>query len=474
MERSHRVYPPSPGKKLNIIKSLSYKKFNCNPHTLISITQSIIASKIEYGLFLYGYCAKSHLNKIKTIYNAALRKALNAYRTTPINHLLFEAKMQTIESLRYQSTIKLYKPTLFCKDTPLYKILRIPKIAKKTPSCIERSAALCNEINIPHKPIPPYPSFPPPWLFQPSSVVSSLRTHKKAHTPPEIFRARFLELKNDLSDYSFIYTDGSKEGDNVGFSVTSESETISSFLLPTYSSIFTAEIIAILIALQYTKKFNKKFAICTDSLSSIDAILNINNQTYYPSLIRNLLYLQSPNIKLIWVPGHVQIAGNEFADKIAKDTLRSPSFLSPNFNPQDLNKLIKKLANSNQLLLWDKTSEWYRAINKNKLSVKDYANNIEPSRMSRIEVTKIIRLRLGHSKLTHEHYINKNISSQCTYCNQAQISIHHILSECSSFHTQRHRSLSQNNPKELLSNPNPKNIKTIIHFLKISNLYNLI
>ena len=93
--------------------------------------------------------------------------------------------------------------------------------------------------------------------------------------------------------------------------------------LPDDSSIYTAELRAILLALRhvyYSK--GKSFLILSDSLSSLQSILNLKYD--HPILVRILeLYTEMTRgrreIVFIWFPGHVGIRGNSAADSAAKD-----------------------------------------------------------------------------------------------------------------------------------------------------------
>jgi len=85
-------------------------------------------------------------------------------------------------------------------------------------------------------------------------------------------------------------------------------------ILPPYSSVLTSETIAILEAIELIKNRRGKFIICSDSLSAIDSIQNKNNNNINPSKIRSLITLHAPKIKIMWIPGHSGIKGNELDD----------------------------------------------------------------------------------------------------------------------------------------------------------------
>jgi len=105
----------------------------------------------------------------------------------------------------------------------------------------------------------------------------------------------------------------------ISYSVTSETNTIKTGLLPHYSSVLSSELIAIHEAVKIALKIPGKHAICSDSLSALKSLTNPNNHSYYPSTIKNLVSNHFPKIILIWIPSHIGITGNENADKAAKE-----------------------------------------------------------------------------------------------------------------------------------------------------------
>ena len=103
-----------------------------------------------------------------------------------------------------------------------------------------------------------------------------------------------------------------------------------SMRLPDSASIFTAEIWAIIKALEEIKNASaSKFIIFTDSLSCLQALLYMKLKLEHPLIgmaIRKCVFLNiaNKNIILCWVPSHVGIRGNEKADSAAKSVLDLP------------------------------------------------------------------------------------------------------------------------------------------------------
>ncbi|XP_058977368.1 uncharacterized protein LOC131802040 [Musca domestica] len=271
-------------------------------------------------------------------------------------------------------------------------------------------------------------------------------------------------------EYKFIYTDGSKSQRGISYSVVKEDTIIKHSILPEYSSVFTAEIIAIYEAINYTKYLKGKFVIVSDSLSALDCIANPNNNNIYASLIRDIINYEKH--LLVWVPGHSNIKGNEFADLVAKEAFNFPLTTTDNLNLQDIKNFVKTQFYCERNSLWNNCSDWYKSISNNKTNIKTYIHNNKL--LSRRDQIKIIRLRLGHSSATHDHIINKDIQKECTFCKSTTFDMNHLLSNCQ--HVKQYiKSLFPNiNLIDTLKNLDTTKLVEVINFLKRSNLYNYI
>lgn len=463
-------------KQLNIIKCLSSHKFNCNTYTLISIIKALLISKINYSLPFFGYSSKCSLRKIKTKVSSAIRMALGAFRTTPITNMLFESNIIPLEQQRDLLTSRLIKSIYNNQDTPLYAITKKCINGKKIPkiqSVLYKIIELANSLDLPTKTSLPKQKAQPVWHFKQASIDLSLSNFSKPSTDTLIFRKLFLEIRNKYNKYSFIYTDASKTHDLVSYAIVSNSKLIKTAVLPGYTTIFTAEIIAIIEAINSIKTKNGYFALCTDSLSSLKAISNLCNNNTYVSFIRNFLIENFPNVILIWTPGHCGIEGNELADKLAKEAHRSPLLTTTNFNINDL-KGFSKSHHLQKHNVFNSTSDWYKTINIDKLTIENFLKNKRDA-LGRKDYIKFERIRLGHSNLSHGHLIKLSTPQICNCAIQSTKILKHILTSCPNFQTQRDRHLkTPSDALSSISNPTPESILNVISFLKDCKIYNLI
>ena len=105
----------------------------------------------------------------------------------------------------------------------------------------------------------------PPWKLIVPTVCFDLCKYKKSETNPTLYRLHYSELLESFTDYTHIFTDGSKDGDKTAAAFICQSFEFSK-RLPDKASIFTAELEAIVSALRYIKITvkNNKFVLFSD------------------------------------------------------------------------------------------------------------------------------------------------------------------------------------------------------------------
>ena len=88
-----------------------------------------------------------------------------------------------------------------------------------------------------------------PWCIKPPKIVLDLVHLKKDRTDASIYQQLFMEIRDRYRDYIPVYTDGSRDGN----AVACPSNTVISMRLPDSASVFTAEVWAIIKALEQIK-----------------------------------------------------------------------------------------------------------------------------------------------------------------------------------------------------------------------------
>ena len=106
------------------------------------------------------------------------------------------------------------------------------------------------------------------------------------------------------------------------------SNTVISMRLPDSASVFTAEVWAIIKALEQIKiSTESKYIVFTDSLSCLQALHHIKlEHPLIGMVIRKCIFLNiaKKDIVFCWVTSHTGIRGNEKADSAAKSALDLP------------------------------------------------------------------------------------------------------------------------------------------------------
>lgn len=93
-------------------------------------------------------------------------------------------------------------------------------------------------------------------------------------------------------------------------------------------------------------------------------------------------------------------------------------------------------------------------------------------RKDRKEQKIISRLRVGHTRITHSHYISANPKPTCTICS-TPLTVEHILVNCPQYEATRVNLNLHTSIRNILQNDPVEEIK-LINFLKDSNLYSSI
>ena len=270
-------------KALDIIKVVANQDWGADKSVLLKLYRSLVRSKLDYGCIIYGSARSSYLKMINTIHHQGLRLALGAFRTSPVESLYVEAGELPLEqrriklSLQYIAKLKSTpsNPAFQCVFNPDYeqKYLRnvktIPPLGIRIKEHLHESDIdlnqICDDDDI-------YDI--PPWELCTPTINLTLHATSKKETHDSDYMQRFLEINDSYEDkhFSSFYTDGSKSDDYVSASAVNAVD-ILKVNLPVHTSIFTAEAVALKLAVQYIQRNpTQRTVIYSDSLSCLQAL----------------------------------------------------------------------------------------------------------------------------------------------------------------------------------------------------------
>lgn len=436
-------------KAFNFIKSLS---ISADPKILLMLYKSLVRSHFEYGFLCFGSDQRL-IRKLEVLQNHNLRCITGAMKTTPVNSLQVECNVPPL-NIRFE----------YLKAKYLLKLLsfdRHPLIAK---------------LSFYHRVYNPSNSSKTPFLLHDFSNNISIDQHYQIHKNrynwacfTGSFNSKFCDMNiyikhdmrhkedvfealSDYTNYKHIYTDGSKVDGSVSMATyIPHIKSGHGAKVPEVLTIFSAEALAILSALEYIKHNNNSISswlIITDSQSVLLSLKNNKfdiSTNYIIHRIKTLfteLATAGFNIKFFWTPSHIGVPGNEDVDNLARIIVNNDGPVQPITIPYtDLSLLIKEKQTRLWYNIWQETLQfkgaWYAEIN-GVVGRRPWFTCSNVSR-SRKYYTIMNRLRFGHGRFNAHLYRMKIIASPvCTDCSLGtEQTLNHIFFECPAHNLER-------------------------------------
>ena len=204
---------------LNLLKVVSHMNWGGDSVTLLRLYKALIRSKLDYGCAVYGAARPSYLKCPNTVQNDALRLALGAYRTSPIESLEVEAGIPPLNLRRKKISLTFAMKQRANPTNPVNDTIFTPNfepIYEKKPDSIPPFSLRVADDS---KRVCPHPSYisifkttrAPPWTLIKPEVNMDLAALSKAETDSLVYRSKFNEIKAGVIDHEHIYTDGSKK-----------------------------------------------------------------------------------------------------------------------------------------------------------------------------------------------------------------------------------------------------------------------
>jgi ribonuclease HI len=429
-------------KRLNLMRAVSGYQWGASKRSLLTIYKALIRSIIDYGDVAYSTACKSHLNKISVIQTEALRICCGAPKGTSASALQNECGEMPLQLRRTHNSIKVGIKVLSSKNHPCIKVFqqhwtdvyRTPKNINNNQSIYYRTQEFISTLNTKYIG-PSFPSFPP-WAHNKIKVDISLRKQvNKQLDNPEFLKQATLTQMYKYNNLTHIYTDGSKVDDIVAAAFTIPSlEIDKKFRLCNETTIYAAELTAIKEAVAWILNNegneDQQYLIISDSLSVLTSI-KLNISKCRPQLFNELVILLNKldpdKVTMIWSPSHIDLAGNDRADRLAKEGLSLENINSTNYlEIEEMNAKIKPYIIAKWQIEYDNT---YRG-HFHKGICPTVNTDIKYSDSSRTTEVQISRFRLGVANTNYRLFVmGKHPTGLCDTC-QIKGDLEHLLLKC--------------------------------------------
>jgi ribonuclease HI len=416
---------------------------------------AVVAPRIDYAAIIwyrpvrYGYPQRpAQLSKLESAQRTAMKAVLSTFRTTPTTALEVESGLMP-PHLRLQSKI-------------LRSYTRFTTLPPSNPvnACLKRASTSTSRIHIspleyltrtfsdytPSSMETIHPYVRPPWWI-PNTNIEISSNKKEA-------KQRHDEAVHDPNTIC-IYTDGSGIDGQIGAAAVCQTTSVTrKQYIGTESShnVYAAELAAIKLAVdivQAAPRTYDKCVIYTDSQPAIKATAKPGQQSGQSILTSVIdafetLQYQQPDIEisLVWVPGHMNIAGNEEADKAAKEAARSRDGGTAHKTMKSArNQTIKRATKMEWKIGWEKektTAQHLRLITTKTETEAQNAHKLYNIIDKRPDIAMLSRLRTGHCFLNqYLHRFHHEDSPECTCGSGALETVEHFLIHCPKYDKER-------------------------------------
>ena len=348
---------------MGLMKSLANSKFGADRTSMLRVYKATVRAKLDYGCQAYSSARAVDLKMLDSVHHLGIRLSTGAFRSSPVLSLYADSGEPSLENRRTRLGLQLFCRLLRLPDSPSCKTVHdtdMDQTFNEKPQMPRpfglRMRVLLGGMIEGSLNVMPTTYAIPPWQEGPDGTLCmDMHEHDKK-SASNILRSLFMDHTNKHNHSNHIYTDGSKLEDGVGYAAVFPDETITG-TLPPYTTICTAEEHAILAALKaIERRRGQIFTIFSDSMSALLAIEDRNHTSPLVAEIQNHLHRLHTRFKTVhfcWIPSHVDIAGNDKADKAAKEAAQSPRQVNCALPHKDYYPMIKHKLRRKWQDQWD-------------------------------------------------------------------------------------------------------------------------
>ena len=427
----------SASRAVNLIKMLIRTPWANHPKTMITLVKSLVRSRLYYGLEACYDMPASLITAIEQAECRAIKLALGLPRATPRYLAYREAGMLPATlyiklicakyRFRSQSVNNSVKEEVVGAFGGPAEVRFCVPFRDFVQDLVQ--AAGVEGCGVAQRPIHPYP----PWVVEVARIELEMAGLRKVDDPHYIHTVCQEVIEKKYSYHLQIYTDGSKMKEGVGasFVIPEFKNIIKKYKLPNNVSVFTAELVAILMALNFINDLAHTplaVVIFSDSLSALQSIKHDKLSSREDAVkeivvIIHQLITRGTAVTLQWVPSHVGLTGNERADRAAKQAADGLGATEINLTLSfsDIKSLLTRAV-------WGRWAEEFAA----QAGDSCYSNDLSPPCRDGVRLPSVSAHLTGIIyRLRCNVWKSICIPKACP-CGQ-QISPFHILFKCSEF-----------------------------------------
>lgn len=468
-------------KYFNTLRSVSHHKWGADPDVSLMFYRGTIRSVLDFGGMFYGSAKKSILRPLQIIQNKCMRLCLGFLRSTPLDVMYAEACELPLQyRLRVLSHRYVLKMSV-CDNNIYNKICQLNTKVLTNRYWVKRPAPVfCDsfiEVSKLNKLVfkKPIHSLQEYQVYLTNIHVSNIGD--LSQYPLKIRNSIFQDTIETFWPGAYVlFTDGSNLNGNTGCAFYDPQKKFCKLVrLHEYSSVYTAEMVAIFLALEYITSYRdkKNYAIISDSKSALGKLSNLKIGEYDSLPIQILrmvagLFEDGISVNFGWVKSHSGVKFNEIVDALAKEaTVYGEKVDHIPISISD----AKRLLGASELADWQHT---YSANDKGRLykltnpQLKSHPW-FKGLNVSKSLVSNISRLRSNHAVCRAYMYkIGQCPSPYCDKCKEVE-DFRHIVMTCEKF-TEKRRTLFKNVGHHL---ENPFNYESMLFCDKLDVLEEL-
>lgn len=423
------------------------------PQMLLTVYRALCRSVMEYASQIFCLEHSRSRQKLEVAQHAALRTCLGLRISTPLNVLFAEAREPPFKlRVRYLAARYLYK-IISITDHPVTE--KLENLMVLTDSPARRLYVAKNFPLIPifrqmqhHKQVIHHTVILPKYSYSYESMFAFPEVHYFPEellpllndSPASAAQSVFLETFQKFLEHAIVfYTDGSRVDESSCVGAAWHSPQLGLEImdkLPHHASVFSAEAWAIYNVIISLKEYGIDDAVIVSDaksvLQALEGSVLYKNNYLIPRIKAELEKAgrEGIRVRLIWVPSHRGISGNERADVLAKRAIkegRSNFFRVPLSDFFAVPRSRLGVNFENYLDFWAnvKGVQYFRKIYCKQKKPWYYHYTID-----RRAIVTVSRIRSNHYSLNHSLNRKNLVDDPSCSCGHPIQDINHVVFDC--------------------------------------------